>query len=113
MNDFLTNFIPRPIRTFLFYFRTTCTGLCSGAARLGAITGIMIGELNLLHSSVIVNVLAALVTLLSAFLIKILPDMTKHRMPVSLQDIAKVQFPEMFLKPNNDAEAAETEESQL
>ena len=38
----------------------------------------MIGELNLLHSSLIVNTLAAIVTLLSAVLIKILPDMTKE-----------------------------------
>ena len=68
----------------------------------------MIGELNLLHSSFVVNILAAVVTLLSAFLIKILPDMTKSRMPVSLQDIVKVQFPEMF-KPNNDAETAESQ----
>jgi hypothetical protein len=29
------------------YFRSTCTGICSGAARLGAITGIIIGEYGL------------------------------------------------------------------
>ena len=30
--------------SFNLYFRSTCTGICSGAARLGAITGIIIGE---------------------------------------------------------------------
>jgi hypothetical protein len=95
-----------------FNFRTTSTGICSGAARIGAITGIMIGELNLLHSSFIVNTLAAIVTLLSAVLIKILPDMTKERMPVALDDISKVQFPEMFRNESenksNNVEMAES-----
>ena len=85
-------------------YRTTCTGLCSGAARLGAITGIMIGELDLLHSSFIVNLLAAIVTLLSAVLIKILPDMTEKRMPVTLHDITRVQFPELFKNENGKVE---------
>ena len=96
---------------FNFNFRTTSTGICSGAARVGAITGIMIGELNLLHSSLIVNTLAAIVTLLSAVLIKILPDMTKERMPVTLEDISKVQFPEMF--QNNSTNNFEIPESQF
>ena len=81
-------------------YRATCTGLCSGAARLGAITGIMIGELDLLYSSFIVNLLAAIVTLLSAVLMKILPDMTEKRMPVTLHDITRVQFPELFKNEN-------------
>ena len=80
--------------SFNLYFRTTCTGICSGAARLGAITGIIIGELKLLHSSFVVNALAGIVTLISALLIKVLPDMTKENMPVTSQDIEKVQFPE-------------------
>ena len=80
--------------SFNSYFRTTCTGICSGAARLGAITGIIIGELKLLHSSFVVNALAGIVTLISALLIKVLPDMTKENMPVTSQDIEKVQFPE-------------------
>ena len=71
----------------------------------------MIGELNLLHSSLIVNTLAAIVTLLSAVLIKILPDMTKERMPVTLEDISKVQFPEMF--QNNSAINVEIAESRF
>ena len=80
-------------------FRTTCMGLCSGAARLGAITGIMIGEYDL-FSSFGVSLLAAIVTLLSAGFIKILPDLTEERMPVTLQDITKVQFPELFKNEN-------------
>ena len=56
----------------------------------------MIGELDLLHSSFVVNLLAAIVTLLSAVLIKFLPEMTEKRMPITLQDITKVQFPELF-----------------
>jgi len=52
--------IPVNILPIYFNFRTTSTGICSGAARIGAITGIMIGELNLLHSSLIVNTLAAI-----------------------------------------------------
>ena len=77
-------------------FRTTCTGICSGAARLGAITGIIVGEMKLLHSSMVVNTLAGIVTLISALLIKVLPDMTKEKMPVTSKDIEKVQFPERF-----------------
>jgi hypothetical protein len=54
--------------------------------------------------------LAAIVTLLSAVLIKILPDMTKERMPV--EDISKVQFPEMFRNESenksNNVEMAES-----
>jgi len=80
--------------TFPKKYRSTCTGICSGAARLGAITGIIIGELKLLHSSFAVNALAGIVTLISALLIKVLPDMTKENMPVTSQDIEKVQFPE-------------------
>jgi hypothetical protein len=38
--------------------------------------------------------LAGIVTLISALLIKVLPDMTKENMPVTSQDIEKVQFPE-------------------
>jgi hypothetical protein len=53
-----------------------------------------IGELKLLHSSFAVNTLAGIVTLISALLIKVLPDMTKENMPVTSQDIEKVQFPE-------------------
>ena len=53
-----------------------------------------IGELKLLHSSFVVNALAGIVTLISALLIKVLPDMTKENMPVTSKDIEKVQFPE-------------------
>ena len=48
----------------------------------------------------VVNALAGIVTLISALLVKVLPDMTKERMPVTSKDIEKVQFPERF---SNDA----------
>lgn len=51
------------------------------------------GELKLLHNTPVVNSLAGLITLLSALLLRFLPDMTKSRMPVTHSDIEKVQFP--------------------
>ena len=94
---------------FNSFSRATCTGICSGAARLGAITGIIIGEMKLLHSSFLVNILAGIVTLISALLIKVLPDMTKEKMPVTSKDIENVQFSN---KNANSSQASQKESSE-
>ena len=77
-----------------FDFRSTCTGLCSGAARFGALAGVIVGELEIFHSSIAINIVAGIVTLISGAFIQFLPDMTRQKMPVTFEDIAKVQFPE-------------------
>ena len=78
----------------------TCNGICSGAARLGAITGLIVGEMKILNESPVVLTLAGVLIMISAFLIKVIPDMTKHKMPNTLQDVLMVQFPQRFPEPN-------------
>ena len=46
--------------SFNLYFRSTCTGICSGAARLGAITGIIIGEYGNMGCQVYIEEIAKL-----------------------------------------------------
>ena len=82
--------------TFPKKYRITCNGICSGVARLGAITGIIVGEMKILNESPVVLTLAGALIMISAFLIKIIPDMTKHKMPNTIQDVLLVQFPERF-----------------
>ena len=77
----------------------TCNGICSGAARLGAITGILLGEMKILNGSSTVLILTGILILISAFLIKVLPDMTKHRMPKSNKDVMLVQFSNTNTEP--------------
>ena len=74
-------------------YRNTCTGICSGAARLGAITGILMAEMNILNNSSVVLTFAGTFVLFAAFLIKLLPDMTKHKMPNTVDDVMQIQFP--------------------
>lgn len=38
--------------------------------------------------------MAGIITLLSGFLVKVVPDMTKSNMPITWEDIRRVQFPE-------------------
>ena len=83
------------------FFRMTCNGICSGVARLGAITGILIGEMKMLNESQVVLALAGGLILISAFLIKVIPDMTKHKMPNTVQDVLLVQFPQRFPEEPN------------
>ena len=59
---------------------------------MGAITGIIVGEMELLHSSSLVNSLAGIITFISALLVNILPEMTQKRMPQTLEEIKAVQF---------------------
>ena len=72
--------------------RTTCTGICSGAARIGAITGIILGELKSFHQSPAVVILAGIFCVISAIFSKVLPDMTKEKMPKNLNDIKKLEL---------------------
>ena len=76
-----------------FIFRTTCVGLCSGFARIGAITGIVFSEFNILFLNTPVLLLAGALAFLSSILVPFLPEMTKHKLPETYQDIQKVQFP--------------------
>ena len=86
--------------TFPKKYRITCNGICSGVARLGAITGLIIGEMKILNESPVALTLAGVLIMISAFLIKIIPDMTKHKMPNTVQDVLLVQFPERFNENN-------------
>ena len=92
--------------TFPKKYRITCNGICSGVARLGAITGIIVGEMKILNESPVVLTLAGALIMISAFLIKIIPDMTKHKMPNTIQDVLLVQFPERF-NENDTAQNAQ------
>merc|ERR1711963_1022322 len=74
-------------------YRTTCVGFCSGFARIGAITGIVFSEFNILFLNAPVLLLARALAFLSSILVPFLPEMTKHKMPETYQDIQKVQFP--------------------
>ena len=74
-------------------YRNTCTGICSGAARLGAITGILLAEMNILNNSSVVLTFAGTFVAFAALLIKLLPDMTKHKMPNTVDDVMQIQFP--------------------
>ena len=67
--------------------------MCSGVARIGAITGIILGDYNLFHFFTPVLILAGTLALFSSMLVPFLPDMTKHKMAMTYQDIQKVQFP--------------------
>ena len=84
--------------TFFSYFRTSCVGLCSGFARIGAIVGIIFGELKVLHHYEPILILAGILAMLSGVLIPFLPEMTKSKMPKTYLDIQKVQFRTLFNK---------------
>ena len=79
--------------TFPKEFRNTCMGICSGATRLGAITGILLSELQVLNESYVL-LTAGCFMLVSAYLILLLPDMTKYNLPNTPEDVMKVQFPD-------------------
>ena len=90
--------------TFFSYFRTSCVGLCSGFARIGAIVGIIFGELKVLHHYEPILILAGILAMLSGVLIPFLPEMTKSKMPKTYLDIQKVQFRTLFNKKEEDVE---------
>lgn len=68
-------------------------GICSGAARIGAIVGIVMDEMKLLHPNLVANIIAGAIFLLSGLLIRILPDCTKSNLPVTWDDVAKIENP--------------------
>merc|ERR1711935_689489 len=72
--------------------RTKGLGLCSGIGRLGAILGIILGQYKKLHLSTPVRVVAGASALISAFLILVLPDLTKQKMPCTVNEIEVLQF---------------------
>ena len=49
--------------------------------------------MKILNESPVVLTLAGTLILISAFLLKVIPDMTKHKMPNSTNDVMLVQFP--------------------
>ena len=49
--------------------------------------------MNVLNNSNVVLTFAGTFVLFAAFLIKLLPDMTKHDMPNTVEDVMRVQFP--------------------
>lgn len=72
------------------FSRTKGLGLCSGIGKLGAIVGIILGEYKKLHPPV--RVVTGASTLITAFLILALPDLTKHKMPKTVKEIEVMQF---------------------
>merc|ERR1711963_858447 len=68
------------------------TSMCP-TPRIGAITGIILGDYNLFHLFTPVLILAGTLALFSSILVPFLPDMTKQKMAKTYQDIQKVQFP--------------------
>ena len=96
--------------TFPTKFRNTCTGICSTSARIGAITGILLGEMKILNLSHVLLAFTGTLILISGFLIKLLPDMTKHKLPENSEDVLKVQFPssnQILPKTSNATELTE------
>ena len=75
-----------------FLSRTKGLGLCSGIGRLGGILGIILGEYKKLHLSPPVRTVIGASTLISAFLIRILPDLTQQKLPKNIRQIEEVQF---------------------
>ena len=59
--------------------------------RIGAIVGISFGEFDILHRYLPTMFLASALSILSAFLFPILPEMTKRKMPDTIKDIQKDQ----------------------
>ena len=94
------------LRNCLIYelscFRSGFVGLCSGVARIGAITGIILGDYNLFHLFAPVLILAGTLALFSSILVPFLPDMTKHKMAKTYQDIQRVQFPNSTGSPESN-----------
>ena len=89
-----------------FFSRTKGLGLCSGIGRFGAILGIILGEYKKLHLSTPVQVVAGASTLISAFLILALPDLTQQKMPKTLNEIEVMQFSsktQSQIQENNDS----------
>ena len=89
---------------FILFFRTSCVGLCSGFARIGAIVGIIFGELKVLHHYEPILILAGILAMLSGVLIPFLPEMTKSKMPKTYLDIQKVQFRTLFNNKEEDVD---------
>lgn len=75
-----------------FFSRTKGLGLCSSIGLLGGILGIILGEYQKLHRSTPVRIVAGASTIISAFLIQILPDLTQEKLPETMHDIEKLQF---------------------
>ena len=95
-----------PVISYAFFSRTKGLGLCSGIGRLGAILGIILGEYKKLHLSTPVQVVAGASTLISAFLILALPDLTQQKMPQTLNEIEVMQFSsktQSQIQENNDS----------
>ena len=74
-----------------FLYRMKGVGICSGLGTIGGIVGIILGEYQKLpYSTTVIAVIGAL-TLITAFLIRVLPDITKEKMPKTFADLEKLQ----------------------
>ena len=103
-----TPVFPNPSHFLLWTFRTGFVGLCSGVARIGAITGIILGDYNLFHLFAPVLILVGTLALFSSLLVPFLPDMTKHKMAKTYQDIQKVQFSNSSTSPESNVNSVAT-----
>lgn len=54
--------------------------------------GIILGEYKKLHLSTPVRIVAGASTLISALLIRVLPDMTKKKLPKTMEEVENFQF---------------------
>ena len=73
-------------------YRNIAVGFCSGIGRLGAILGIFLGEHKQLHLSTTVMFVMGFLMMVSAVFLKLLPDLTKHKMPRTLKELEDIQF---------------------
>ena len=91
-SSYVCEFFPK--KCIFFSSRTTFIGLCSGMARLGAIIGIVVVEIETSIVGRCASVLGLIVCILP--LIPYLPDLTKQKMPKTFKqmfhDLHKVKM---------------------
>ena len=80
-----------------FFYRTAFVGICSGAARIGAITGIVMDEMKLLHPNVTASIVTGMIFLQIGLLFRIIPDLTKSKLPLTWEDTIKIKQTTMEL----------------
>merc|ERR1719510_2743639 len=92
------------IEAFPKPYRMNGIGICSGFGRIGGIAGIILGEYNQLPYSKPVIAVVGAMALMTAFLIRILPDMTREKMPKDFAEIeSKIQGGRTTTAQENEA----------
>jgi hypothetical protein len=74
-------------------------GICAVFARLGSLLGIMISDLGC-FKVVSGPAIAGILSIIAAFLSRLLPDLTLSRLPKTQSEIEKEQFPRRWQEQN-------------